>query len=61
MSNPTTVRLSPEQEEQVKKLAVLYKTQSAVFSRAIACLWGHVGGSAEQAWAIVQVQREEQV
>jgi len=58
MQNPTTVRLDKEQEEQVKKMAVLYGTQSAVFSRAIAVLWAHVGGSAEEAWAIVKVQRE---
>lgn len=48
MTNPTTVRLTPEQQAQVGKLADLHRiSQSAVFAQAIACLWSRDGQRAE--------------
>ena len=60
MTNPTTVRLTPEQEEQVKKMAYLFNTsQSAVFIRAVGCLWELWGARAEEFAAAAAKLREE--
>lgn len=49
MSNPTTVRLSKQEQERVQQLADLYRvSQSSIFSLALSCLWKRAGQRAER-------------
>lgn len=59
MSNPTTVRLTPEQEEMVKKMARIHGSQANVIREAVRRLWECDGETAEQLDVIIQASRED--